>query len=421
MKILLVHYRFFISGGPERYLFNIMELLAKRGYNVIPFSVKTSFNRHTVYGDYFLSSIGSGDEVYSGQYSKRNIKLVWKVFTRIIYSFEAKRKLKKLIKREKPDIAYVLQYQNKMSCSVIDEIKANKIPVIHRISDFSLFCITSILYHYQTGKICERCINSGYFQGVIHKCVNSSYLQSFLKMTALYVQDILNIQKKIDYFVIPSRFSIGKYLEYGIPSDKIMHIPTFFNFSNKHCDALAYNDFAVYIGRVDPDKGLLTLIKAFEETDMNLVIIGASSGDYCEYLRDYLLKKQHKIKFTGKLEFPQIAHYLSDCMFTIVPSECYDNFPNSVLESYGFKKPVIATNLGSLPEMVIDNKTGYLFESKNHIELKEKCGYLFNNRDIAKELGENGYHLVENDFSAQQHIEKLTGLFNIARKRYDCK
>ena len=101
MKIVLVNYRYFFSGGPERYMFNIKELLEKEGHEVIPFSVQHNKNAETPYSKYFLSPIGSGDEVYFSdvQKSKMSLKEKWKGLTRMIYSYEAKKCIKKLLQK----------------------------------------------------------------------------------------------------------------------------------------------------------------------------------------------------------------------------------------------------------------------------------------------------------------------------------
>ena len=114
MKIILVNYRYFFSGGPERYYFNIKELLEKNGHEVIPFSVKSSRNVPiTVRGKdrpelekYFLGKVD--DEVYFAQSAKKkSVRLIFKSFTRMFYSMEAKRKMMRLLRDEKPDLVYV--------------------------------------------------------------------------------------------------------------------------------------------------------------------------------------------------------------------------------------------------------------------------------------------------------------------------
>ena len=137
MKIILVNYRYFISGGPERYYFNIKEILERNGHVVIPFSVKNSRNFSSDYETYFLDRLD--DEVYFAHSNKKSMKVILKSFSRMFYSFEAKRKFRQLLTDTNPDLVYIMQYHNKISPSIIDAAKNLGIPVIHRISDYGLF------------------------------------------------------------------------------------------------------------------------------------------------------------------------------------------------------------------------------------------------------------------------------------------
>ena len=130
MTIIIINYRFFISGGPERYLFNVIDLLQKKGHTVIPFSVKHNKNIPTPYEPYFLDAIGDGDEVYANEYNKTNFDTVKKSLGRMLYSKEAKKKLKVLIKEVKPDLIYVLHYQNKISASIFEAAEEENVPVV---------------------------------------------------------------------------------------------------------------------------------------------------------------------------------------------------------------------------------------------------------------------------------------------------
>jgi glycosyltransferase involved in cell wall biosynthesis len=416
MKIILINYRYYISGGPERYMFNIKEILEKNGHEVIPFSVKHNQNIPSKYDDYFLDPIGSGDEIYGHEY-KRDIRTIIQVFGRMVYSLEAKIKLKRLITDQKPDLIYILQFQNKISCSVIDIAYKLDIPIVQRISDFSHICIDAILYQYQKKEICEKCLHGSKINGVIHKCANNSFLTSAIKVFALKIHDILKTREKITSFIIPASFTVSKFIEFGIPKEKIFHIPTFFNFKNEDIENIEYQDYFLYVGRIDPDKGLFTLIKAFENTKYKLIVVGYSIEGYDSNLKEYLINKKHNITFTGKLEFSKIIPLFEKCLCTICPSEWYDNFPNSVLESYAFRKPVIASDLGSLKELVIKHKTGIHFEPKNHISLRKAVDFMYNNKNEVIKMGENGYKSLKNDFSQKLHYEKLMQVFDNAIRK----
>ncbi len=410
MKIVLVNYRYFISGGPERYMFNIMEILENNGHEIIPFSVKHNKNVYSKYEKYFLDPIGTGDEIYGHEY-KNNISTIIKAISRVIYSFEAKQKMKRLLLQEKPDLVYVLQFQNKISCSVIDAAYELKVPVVQRISDFGHICIDNIFYHYQSKVICESCLHGSKWNAIIKKCSNNSYLNSIVKTIALKVHDYRKIREKITSFIIPAHFTVSKFVEFGVPIEKINLIPTFFDLKNNKSQQVEYQDYFLYVGRVDPDKGLLTLVKAFINTPYKLIIVGSSIEGYDDYLKEYLKDKNHNITFTGQLKFSDISEYLKTCLCTLCPSEWYDNLPNAVLESYAYKKAVIASDLGSLKDLIIEGETGVHFIPGDVSSLKSRIEFIASNPEIAVEMGNRSYSILQTGYSSQFHYQMLMEVF----------
>ena len=412
LKIILVNYRFFVSGGPERYMFNIIDVLEKKGHEVIPFSIKHKINAPSKYENYFLEPVGSNNEIYFGDHGKPGLKTIFKLFFRMYYSFEAKNKLSQLIKDVKPDLIYVLYYQNKVSASIFDAAKKHKVPVVHRVSDFGHICANVEFFRPKQKDVCERCMKGSKLNAVVNKCVYDSYVYSALKAGSIsFEENILNIKSKIDAFVIPSSFTLKKFAAYGFPVNKLNHVPTFFNFNVKPDGDVTYEPFALFIGRIEKGKGLGTLIEAFVNTNLNLKIIGFSNSGYDTELIDYIKDKQHNIQFLGRKNFADLVPYLQKCAFTIVPSECYDNFPNTILESYAFKKAVIATNLGSLVDMVDDGHTGFLFMQKSSRHLREKAEILLNNMELCEKFGENGYKKVSTEYDQDTHYSRLMKIF----------
>ena len=407
MKIILVNYRYFISGGPERYFFNIKEVLERNGHEVIPFSIKSSRNLPNDYEKYFLDIVD--DEVYFAQ-SKKSLKVILKSFARMFYSFEAKRKFKRLLQDTRPDLVYVMQFHNKISPSIIDAAQSLRIPVVHRISDFQYMCPNALFYNDVKG-VCEDCLKGKRLSCVKYKCVLNSTVYSGIKMAAKWLHDCMKITRKINAFVVPSSFTLKKLNEYGIPMDKLHHIPTFFNLKEEN-PKVEYNPFILFVGRIEKQKGLMTLIKTFEGTGYNLKIIGFSNDGYEDVLKDYLKGKQHHIEFLGRKSFEEIVPYLKSCLCTVVPSEWYDNFPNVILESFAYKKAVIATDFGSLPELVHDNQTGLTFKYANIEDFRVKVKYMFEHVDEARQMGEQAYQNLIKSYSPESHYNQLIKLFH---------
>lgn len=410
MKIVIVHYRYFETGGPERYLFNIIKLLKNDGHDVIPFSVQHNKNLPSKYHDYFLSKIGDGNVTYAYE-TRSNLVDVIKTISRQFYSFEAKSKFKKLLLKTKPDLVYVLQYQSKISPSIFWAAFSLNIPTVLRISDYSQICANNILFNFKLNSVCERCIHGSNLNAVKYRCVNNSIVQSFIKSAAISLHQALGLKDKINKYIIPSKFTISRFENYGIDEDKIVHLPTFYNGGFISRDEVKYEPYALFVGRVDIDKGIETLIDAFISSGRKLIIIGDSSADYRQKLNLKLSKVDHNILFLGKLPFNEIKNYLKECLFTICPSIWYENFPNSVLESFAHFKAVIASDIGSLNEMVIEGKTGLLFSVQDSIKLEEKCEQLFNDVDYSKKLGENANLRLFMEFSVEKHYTILVNLF----------
>lgn len=406
MRIALVNYRYYVSGGPERYMFNIKEVLERNGHEVIPFSIKSSKNVPSPYEEDFLDTVD--DQTYFAQ-SKKTLRVVLKSFTRMFYSFEAKKAFARFLDKYKPEIVYIIHYHNKISPSIIDVAKARNIPVVHRISDFQYMCPNALFYNERKG-ICEDCLNSRSLSCVKNKCVMNSRVYSAIKLAAKKLHDFLHTTEKIDAFVVPSTFTLNKLKKYGIAEDKLNHIPTFFNLKQE--PDVSYLPYFLYVGRIEKQKGLLTLVDAFVGSSMKLKIIGFSNDGYEDELKEYLSRKECDIEFLGKKSFGEIEPYLKNCLCTIVPSEWYDNFPNAILESFAFKKPVIATDIGSLPELVEDGKTGFLFKYASPEDLKSKLKQALENVDAVKLMGEKAYEKICTIYSPEMHYEQLIKLFD---------
>ncbi|MEE1277189.1 MAG: glycosyltransferase family 4 protein [Fibrobacteraceae bacterium] len=411
MRIALVNYRFFVAGGPERYMFNIIDLLEKEGHEVIPFSVKHKKNAPTKYEKYFLSPIGCGDEIYFSDV-KKSLKDYLKSFGRMVYSFEAKKCFKKFLQETKPDIIYILYFQNKISCSIVDVAYKMGIPVVQRISDYSLLAPCGHLYDSASRCICEKCVKSGLKNALSNRCIYNSKLYSAVKSLALLVQRYRKTSKKVSKYIFPSSFTLKKFIEAGFEESKLIHIPTPFNQNIVNPNiTIEYQPFALYVGRIDPDKGIETLLDAFIDTEYPLKIIGFSSTEgYENLMKEKISGKKHRIEFLGRMDFDGIQDVLSKCLFTLVPSEWYDNLPNTLLESYAMSKCVVATDVGSLTENVVDGKTGFLFPYKDSKKLQEKISFLFDSPQVAMEYGANAKRRLDEVYSMDLHTKALCNI-----------
>ena len=203
MRILLVNYRYFISGGPEKYMFNIKKMLEDNGHEVIPFSIHSNKNVKTEYSKYFVEPIGSRDVTYFEE-CKKTPKVIWQMLTRSIYSKEVEKAIKREIKDVKPDLVYIIHFVNKLSPSVICGAKKMGVPVVLRLSDYFLLC-PRFDFMYDK-KPCEECLTKGYMTCIKKRCVKGSLFASSVRVFSMKVHKAMNVYKGVDAFITPSEF-----------------------------------------------------------------------------------------------------------------------------------------------------------------------------------------------------------------------
>lgn len=409
MRILIVNYRYFVSGGPEKYMFNIKELLEKKGHEVIPFSVHSNKNAETEYSKYFVEPIGGRGVTYFEEV-KKTPKTIYQMISRSIYSFEVERAIKKEINEVKPDLVYIIHFVNKLSPSVIHGAKKMGLPVVMRLSDYHLLCPS---FHFLYKKhICEKCLTNGLRQCIRQKCIKNSLFASVIRVIAMKIHYAFKLYEEIDAFVSPSEFLKDKMHDNGFGKARIECIPTFINLKDEVKDAYIGN-YGLYIGRVSEEKGVEYIVKAYEQIpDHSLMIMGDDSTEEALRLKQYIKKNQIKnIIFTGFKSGKEFADIVKKSRFTVVSSICYENLPNTALESFYYYKPIIASNIGSLAELVEDSSNGLLFEPGN-VEQLRRCIRKMDDDVLVENYGKRCRAIIDTKYSAEAHYFKLISLFN---------
>lgn len=408
MKILLVNYRYFVSGGPEKYMFNVKKLLEEHGHEVIPFSILSNKNVETEYSRYFVEPIGSKDAVYYDEV-KKTPKAIWQMLSRSIYSLEVKKAIKKEISEQSPDLVYIIHFVNKLSPSVIRGAREMGIPVVLRLSDYFLLCPR---FDFLSGtNICEECLEKGYKRCISKKCVKGSLVASFIRVFSMKVHRLMNIYKDVDAFVTPSEYLKTKLIENGFEKEKMYCIPTFTTSATKIMESVI-GEYGLYFGRIEVEKGVDTVVKAYEKLpDHKLKIMGDDTTDEAIRLKKYIeINNIKNIEFVGFKTGIELERIIKNSRLVLIPSIWYDNLPNTALEAFLFGKPVIASDIGSLPELVVDGYNGYLFHPGNVNNLVEKI-VLFDDNLLVSKMGKNSNKILNESYSKEIHYNNVIDLF----------
>mgnify|MGYP003292787098 CR=1 FL=1 len=225
------------------------------------------------------------------------------------------------------------------------------------------------------------------------------------------LHNLLKVYDNVDAFITPSGFLKKKLSENGFQPGKITCIPTF-TASKTEVGESQVGSYGLYFGRISEEKGVETAIKAYEQLpDHKLRIMGDDTTDEAVRLKKYVVENElSNIEFLGFRRGEELEEVIKGARFTLIPSIWYDNLPNTALESFQYSKPVIASDIGSLPELVEDGVNGFLFGPGNPEALREKVLQL-DDTALVEKMGAASRERLERHFSPEAHYDALMGVF----------
>jgi len=415
MRLLLANYRYHVSGGPERYMFNVTDALTARGHEVIPFSIHYTRNQPTPYARYFVEPLGSRDEVMFRD-QRFGLRTLWRTLLRLFYAPDVERAVTRLVDETQPQVAFVLHYLRKLSPSLLVGLKKAGLPIVVRLSDYAMLCPASICW--RDGHSCELCVRGDILPSIRYRCVKGSLVASGLNALATWYHRKKRYFDLIDVFITPTRFMHQMMVAAGFPESRLKVIPTFVDSQVFHPatqDSKHKHFYVAYVGRLDYDKGAHILLDAWQEfkrirpnCQIKLKIAGSGDGGYFSHLKSM---SSNDVMFLGKMDKSSIVELLGDAYLSVIPSLWHDNLPNVLLESYASGTPVIASNTGSLKESVVEGKTGFLFDPGNSKRLSETIMFCLDNPEQVSLMSKNAQEVAKTKYSPERHLNELESLF----------
>ena len=407
MNIILANYRYYLSGGPETYLFGITRLLEERGHTVIPYSVRSPLNRETPYARYFPHGKSDAGDAYLDSVRKSPGNVA-RLLSCAFFNREAYRNLRRLINDTSPDVVYVLQQVNALSPSVFKAAHDAGVHLVHRLSDFNMMCPRFDCLC--DGEPCTSCIQGDYSKASSRRCFHGSRAATEVRIASMRFHRARGYFSYVDDFVCPSSFTASLLERSGTPREKIHVIPTFAPACGKGGGLSDGDPYALYLGRLSPEKGVHLLIEALRDhPSVRLKIAGAIRDAYARSLVRMVVEAgmSDRIMFLGLVEGDDKERLIEGSVCLVCPSVWYENTPNTVLEAYAHGKPVIAFDIGCMPEMIEDGVTGTVVPLRDLDALGFAVERYLADPRYALTLGENARQTARQRYSAEQHLDRL--------------
>lgn len=401
MKIVLANNFYYLRGGSERVLFDEIKALEGQGHEVVPFSRQCKENLPTMNEDLFLPVV---------EYEKvRGIQKL-RAALDIIYSRSQKAHFQQLLQRERPSLVHGHNIYGGLTFSIVDAGQEFGVPFVLTLHDLKLVCPSYLMLNH--GEVCERCLGGRFWNCAIQRCHKNSLAASLVYTLEAYFHAWRGTWDRISRLLCPSRFLMEQHIAAGFPEGKLAYIPNGLD-PTAYEPSPTHGDYVLFAGRLSREKGIHTLLKAFGETDIPLRVAGG--GPLETWARKYTQNEgMGNVRFEGYSTGEALRLLYQGAAFVVVPSECYENAPMSILEAFAYGKPVVGSRIGGIPELVLDGRTGLLFTPGDAEDLKEKVTDLWVNKPRITTMGKEARNRIENEFSAQRHLEVLLEVYGSA-------
>jgi glycosyltransferase involved in cell wall biosynthesis len=402
MRILYCNKYDYPFSGTESYLFDLIHRMDERGQETALFSM--DHGQTTAYA-------GRSYRIPYVDFKDPNAGLLKKakMAAHALYSPLARRAMRNCLADFSPDLAHVRGIYHHLSPSILWELKQRGVPVLYHVNDFKILCPA---YNFvAAGRPCEDCTNGAFHNVVTKGCYKGSHSSAMVLAAEAYLHRWLRTYERcVDMFLAPSEFVRKKLVARGLPAERIEVLPHFQSLPVVE-DITFDEGYVLYFGRLSAEKGVSELLRAMVKMPHIPLVI---AGDGPERTRLESLAKElnlNQVVFAGMVHGEELQKLISGCSFSVFPSHAYETLGKSILESYAWGRPVIASDLGSRRELVQHGVNGLLYADGGRDQLAHSIGFLFDRPDLIQKMGAAARQRVQANHDPDRHMDKLLALY----------
>lgn len=398
MKILMINKFLYPNGGSETYIFKLGDYLKKQGHEVEYFGME---HKGRCVGNRVDAYTTDMDFHGGGKLAKLTYPL------KTIYSHEARVQLKKVLDVFQPDVCHLNNFNYQLTPSVILEIvkwrkkTRRQCKIVFTAHDYQLVCPNHMMNNPKTHQNCEKCLGGKFVNCMKGKCIHGSTAKSVVGMLEAYFWKMKGTYKYIDKIICCSEFLKLKMDSNPLFAKKTITLHNFVD--HVEWKKVEKKDYVLYFGRFSEEKGIGTLIEVCKcQPEIQFVFAGTGSLEES-------INGISNIKNVGFQKGEALENLIRKAQFSIYPSEWYENCPFSVMESQMYGTPVLGANIGGIPELIEEGRTGELFESGNAESLKAKIKQLWEVKERTAQYSINCKNITFD--TIEEYVEKLKKIY----------
>jgi glycosyltransferase involved in cell wall biosynthesis len=329
--------------------------------------------------------------------------------SRTIWSRPAFLEMRRLIRVHRPQLVHFHNTFPLISPAAYYAARAEGVPVVQTLHNFRLVCVNALLF--RDGKPCEDCLGKAVaWRGVAHSCYRNSRSASAAVAVMITTHHVLGTWRNaVDAYIALSEFSRRKLIEGGLPADKVTVKPNFLY--PEPCTGAGSGEYAVYVGRLSPEKGLQTLLKAWRNFGREIPLKIAGDGPLAPAVREATARNP-AIQWLQGVSHEKVYDLIGAAALLVLPSECYEGaLPRVVIEAFAKGTPVVVPRLGAMAETVDDGRNGLRFAPGNAEDLAAKVRCLFADLPTLKHMRRAARESFEQNFTAEVNHQALKAIY----------
>jgi glycosyltransferase involved in cell wall biosynthesis len=356
MNILLIHNFYQQPGGEDQVFRAEAALLEAHGHNVIRFQ-----------------------EHNEGVKQRSTLELA----TDTIWNRWTFKQLRTLVREGQVDLMHVHNTFPLISPACYYAAGAEAIPVVQTLHNYRILCPSATLF--RSGAVCEDCLGKRIaWPAVAHSCYRGSRPATAAAAAMLAVHRTLGTwQRKVSAFIALTDFARSKFIEGGLPEDKLFVKPNFLQ-EDPGCGS-GDGGFVLFVGRLTEEKGIETLLKAWSLSrdlpPLEIIGDGPLAADVAA-----AVSENPKIRWRGWLERERVFERMKAASAIVLPSTWYEAFPMTVVEAFAMGLPVIASKIGSLGALIDHQRTGLHFAVGDAEDLVRQVRWTHEHSDRVLEI-----------------------------------
>lgn len=377
-------------------------LLQGAGHEVLPFAMRQAGEPEDRWTRYFVPT----REYFQGPLWNRARDALT-----AIYSFEARRNLRELLRVARPDIAHLHNVYHQLTLSIVDELRSAGVPIVMTLHDYKPACPNYVLLTHDG--LCQRCVGGAYWNAVRHRCLKRSLAGSAIAAAEAYLNRIRGQYRKIDLFLSPSSFLGEVMVRAGLPRERIEILPNAVPLTEHHDPARRPSGPRfVYAGRLSEEKGLDDLLSASARLEARADVIVLGRGPLEGHLRARVERERLPVALRGFAAQTQVTQELLSATAAVLPSRWYENCPMSILEAGALGIPTVASDIGGIPELVTSGVDGVLVPPGDPEALAGAFLELAQQPERAQTLGEAARRRVSERHDEAAYAERLFAMYD---------